>query len=119
MSYKNNEAERLKRIRDRQINLRDPQTKQQRIQHGIASRRQKAVRKFSTREVMREIPHKAKGTLIGAVVGILIMVVLPMFVESQWTDVIGIMSIVFLSVLGFLFGRALDARDSLKELIGE
>jgi uncharacterized protein YacL len=119
MSYQNDEVERLKRIRDRQIGLRDPQTKQQRIQHGIATRRKKAVRKFSTREVMREIPHKARGTLIGAVVGILILIVLPMFVDSQWTDVIGIMSIVFLSVFGFLLGRALDARDSLKELIGE
>jgi ElaB/YqjD/DUF883 family membrane-anchored ribosome-binding protein len=119
MSHQNDEVERLKRIRDRQIGLRDPQTKQQRIQHGIAKRRQKAVKKFSTREVMREIPHKAKGTIIGAVIGILILVLLPMFVESEWTDIIGIMSIVLLSIFGFLFGRALDTRDSLKELIGE
>lgn len=119
MSRKNDDVERLKRIRDRQVGLRDPQTTQQRLQHDIASRRRKSVKKFSSRQVVKEIPHKARGAVIGAFIGVLILAFAPLIVDSPWTDVIGILSIVMLAIFGFLMGRAMDARDSLKELIGK
>ena len=119
MSQRNDESERLKRIRDRQVGLRDPQAKQQRLQGGIASRRQKSVKKYSSRQVVREIPFKARGAVIGAFIGVLILAFAPLIVDSPWTDVIGILSIVMLAIFGFLMGRAMDARDSLKELIGK
>lgn len=119
MSRKIDEAERLKRIRDRQVGLRDPQTKQQRLQHDIASRRQKSVKNFSSRQVVKEIPHKARGAVIGAFIGILILAFAPLIVDSPWTDVIGVLAIVMLTIFGFFMGRALDARDSLQELIGK
>jgi VIT1/CCC1 family predicted Fe2+/Mn2+ transporter len=119
MSHKNDEADRLKRIRDRQVGLRDPQVKQQRLQSGIASRRRKSVKEFSSRQVVREIPYKARGALIGAFIGVLILAFTPLIIDSPWTNVIGILSIVMLTIFGFFMGRALDARDRLKELIGK
>ena len=119
MKRKNDEVERLKRIRDRQVGLRDPQTEQQRLQRGIASRRRKSVKEYSSRQVVREIPYKARGAVIGAFIGILILAFVPLIVDSPWTDVLGILSIVMLAIFGFFMGRALDARDRLKELIGK
>ncbi len=117
MSDKNDELRRLKRIRDQQLRARDPSVKQKKLQHTIATRRQKSVRKFSFLEILRDVSYKIKGTLIGAIIGLLIFLILPYFVEAGWIDLVGIGAIFFFTVLGFFLGQALDARDSLKELI--
>jgi VIT1/CCC1 family predicted Fe2+/Mn2+ transporter len=119
MSDKNDELRRLKRIRDQQIRARDPSVKQKKLQHTIATKRRKSVRKLSFLEILREVSHKIKGTLIGGIIGLLIFLFLPYFVETSWIDLVGIGAIFFLSILGFFLGQALDARDSLKELINK
>lgn len=119
MVDKNDELRRLKRIRDQQLRARDPRVKQKKLQRTIATKRQKSVRKFSFLEILREVPHKIKGTLIGGIIGLLIFLFLPYFVETSWIDFVGIGAIFFLTILGFFLGQALDARDSLKELINK
>lgn len=119
MSNEDRELERLKRIRDRQLRVRDPQVKQRKIQRNIAIKRRKAVRKFSLREILAEIPHKVKDTLIGAVIGMVISIVLPIFIEAYWIDIVGIAAIFVLAIVGFFIGQAFDTRDSLKDLIGK
>ena len=119
MSSEDRELERLKRIRDRQLSARDPQVKQRKIQRNIATKRRKAVRKFSLREIWAEIPHKVKGAFMGAVIGLAISIVLPMFVEAYWVDIVGVAAIFVLAVVGFFFGQASDTRDSLNKLIGK
>jgi VIT1/CCC1 family predicted Fe2+/Mn2+ transporter len=119
MSNRDDELKRLKRIRDQQIRKRDPTTKEKRLQHTIATRRRKSVRKFSLVELFREVSHKVKGTLIGAILGLLIFLFLPYFLESSWIDFVGIGAIFFLAILGYFLGQALDTRDSLKELINK
>ena len=119
MSKEDRELERLKRIRDRQLRARDPQVKQRKIQHNIAAKRRKSVRKFSLREIWADIPHKVKGTFMGAVIGLAVSIVLPMFVEANWVDIAGIAAILVLGIMGFFFGQASDTRDSLNKLIGK
>jgi len=119
MSGKNDELRRLKRIRDQQLRARDPSVKQKKLQRTITTKRRKAVQKFSFRQIFIQVPHKIKGPLIGAVVGLLIFLFLPYFVETSWIDFVGIGAIFFLTILGFSLGQALDTRDSLKELINK
>lgn len=119
MSNEDKELKRLKRIRDQQLRARDPQVKQRKIQRNIAVKQRKAVRKFSLREILADIPHKAKGALMGAVIGLAISIVLPMFFEAYWVDIAGIAAIFVLAIMGFLFGQASDTRDSLNKLIGK
>jgi hypothetical protein len=119
MSNKDDELKRLKRIRDQQIRARDPTTKEKRLQHTIATRRRKSVRRFSFIGLIREVSHKARGTLIGAILGLLIFLLLPYFVKTSWIDFVGIGAIFFLTIVGYFLGQALDARDSLKELINK
>ena len=119
MSGQNDELKRLKRIRDQQIRARDPSVKQKKLQHTISTRRRKSVRKLSFIDILREVSYKVKGTLIGFIIGLLIFLILPYLVDTSWIDYVGIGAILFLTILGFSLGQALDARDSLKELINK
>ncbi|MEJ2549275.1 MAG: hypothetical protein P8Z42_10620 [Anaerolineales bacterium] len=117
MSSRNSEQERLKRIRDRQIQLRDPQTKVNNLQHSIARRRKKSLTSFSLRTMIDETPNKFLGLVLGLTIGIVVLIIVPDFVEPPWGDVIGFAAIIFLAILGFMLGQAMDARDSIKEWI--
>ncbi len=117
MSSRNSDQERLKRIRDRQIQLRDPQKKVNYLQHSIATRRKKSVTRFSIGTMIREMPNKFLGFVLGLTIGVVALIIVPDFVEPPWGDVIGFGAIIFLTILGFLLGQAMDARDRIKELI--
>lgn len=117
MSRRDRETDRLKRIRDRQLHLRDPQTKDKKLQHKIAVRRKRSVKRFSFAAIMREVPNKWWGLVLGMALGVGVFVFLPFFVDSVWTDVIGFAAIFFLAILGLLLGHAMDVRDRLNELI--
>jgi VIT1/CCC1 family predicted Fe2+/Mn2+ transporter len=117
MPRKDNDVERFRRIRDRQINLRDPQKEVQRLQHSIATKRKSKVKRFSIKTFFSEIDSKWLGLFFGLAFGVLVLVILPYFVEGFWATAIGVAAILFLTILGFSLGQALDARDSLKDLM--
>lgn len=109
------EIERLRRLRDRQIQARDPLKKQRRLQHHIARRRRASRRRFSFGEIFRDVPAKITGTLIGMAAGVLLLVILPEFVETALADQIGLAALAVLAILGFFFGRAIDVRNALSD----
>jgi hypothetical protein len=111
------ETERLKRIRDRQLALRDPHKKGRKLQRTITKRRSKAVEPFSLGKMWSEIPHRWKGMLYGAALGAIVIVGLPYVWDETWATMAGVVAMVFLIVVGFFIGRAMDARNSLRDLI--
>lgn len=117
MSGSGHEQERLKRLRDRQLAARDPQAKQKKLYRGIANRHRKAAKPFSFRQMWSEIPHMWRGALYGLTLGVLILILVPEFWDSVWAAPCAAGAIPFLGILGLLLGRALDARDSLRELM--
>jgi hypothetical protein len=113
----NDDLERIRRIRDRQIALRDPSVEQKRVQREIARKRRSRVEKFSLGKIFGDIPKMITGTLIGMVIGILIFLVLPyLFPDASWVDLAGIGLTVIGAFFGFFFGRAIDARDALSDI---
>lgn len=112
---KNDEVERIRRIRDRQIQLRDPSVEQKRVQREISKKRRSSVERFSFGAIFGDIPKMMTGTLIGIVIGILILLILPYIFDGTWVDPVGIGLTVVGAVFGFFFGRALDARDALSD----
>jgi uncharacterized membrane protein SpoIIM required for sporulation len=38
-------------------------------------------------------------------------------VTTSWTDVIGLLSVLFLTILGVIIGQAIDLREEIKDLI--
>ena len=111
-----NEQERLRRIRDRQIQLRDPKIKDGKLQKGVAKKHRDSVESFSITRIWTDLPKIIRGTVIGMLVGLAILLVLPYIFEGSWVDLVGIAAVVILAILGMIFGQALDARDRLKDV---
>jgi hypothetical protein len=49
-------------------------------------------------------------------IGILIVIVLPYFVHTEWVNIAGIGAAVILTFFGAAFGQAIDARDRLRDV---
>ena len=111
-----NEQERLRRIRDRQIQLRDPKIKDMKLQKGVAKKHRDSVEPFSITRIWTDLPKIIRGTVIGMLVGLAILIVLPYLFEGGWVDLAGIAAVVILAIMGMIFGQALDARDRLKDV---
>lgn len=117
MSSQNDEVERLKRIRDQQLKARDPQKKVRKTQHNIATRYKSSRKQETAKSVMADIPKKWLGFVGGLFLGFLVLMVLPSFLDSNWTDLIGIGVMVILGFFGFAVGQAADAKAELEDLI--
>ena len=110
-----NEQERLRRIRDRQLQLRDPKVKERKVQRRVAKKHRDSVEPFSLTRIWTDLPKIIRGTVFGMLAGLAILLVLPYLVQAAWVDIAGIASVFILALLGMFFGRALDARDQLKD----
>ncbi len=118
MGNEESEQERLQRLRDQQIRARDPLVKERRVSKRIAAQqRKKRVNESFIRDAISDVSHKAKGAYIGALLGLLIMLLLPLVMESRTANIIGIAAIPFLIALGVLFGASLDWRDEIRDHI--
>jgi uncharacterized membrane protein len=111
MSSHNDEIERIKRLRERQLKLRDPKAKDRQIQHKIASRYHKE--KLTFRDVLRDIPGKWMGMILGAIVGIILAIALNLLVVSDifWIEYVGYFIVLVCIVMGRALGAAMDWRD--------
>jgi F0F1-type ATP synthase assembly protein I len=113
---RDDEIERLRRLRDRQISLRDPGQKQEKVQHQVARKRRASREPFRFSRIFTDLPKVITGTLLGLLIGILIVIVLPYFVHTEWVNIAGIGAAVILTFFGAAFGQAIDARDRLRDV---
>ena len=114
MSYKD-ERERLEWLRERQLRARDPRTADRKTMGTISRRRRKRYKRVTFAEMFRDIPHKWRGLLIGAAIGALISILLPLLFEGSWVEIVGYASIVVLALIGVAFGQAYELRDELRD----
>lgn len=117
MSGSNDEVERFKRIRDNQIRARDPQKKVRKTQHHIATRYRRSRKKVTAKSVYSETPKKWIGMVAGLFLGFIVLILLPVFIESIHTDLYGIGAMFALALIGFAIGQAADAKADLEDLI--
>jgi VIT1/CCC1 family predicted Fe2+/Mn2+ transporter len=116
MSSQKDEIERLRRIREQQLRARDPLSKQKKSGQKITTRRRQQRQTFSFRDLL-DVPYQVKGAIIGALIGVTFWLALPLVVTASWTDVAGLLSILFLTILGVIIGQAIDLREEIKDLI--
>jgi len=109
------DRERLQRLREKQISARDPHAKQRKVEAKVAARRRTTVKRFSLR-MLSEIPHKYVWALVGAVLGVLVIIILPFFWPDPRAYLVALVALLFLVAVGYVLGRALDARDELRDL---
>jgi hypothetical protein len=112
---RDDEVERIRRIRDRQIQMRDPQIKQNKLQKNISRRRRGRLESFDFTRIFTDLPKLITGTLIGVLLGLLALIVLPYLIQADWVDLLGLGILLVTTLMGAAFGRAIDARDSLSD----
>jgi hypothetical protein len=78
MSGNDQELERLKRLRDRQLVDRDPLVKQRQFQRSSAQRERMNRKPYSLGKMWKDVPHAWKGFFYGLVLGTLVLLVVPL-----------------------------------------
>ncbi len=112
----NDEQERLRRLRDRQLADRDPHVKQKKIQRTISQRERKERSKsYTLGEAWRTIPNLYRSPLICFLIGTCLTFLLPVVWKSSWAVWVGVIATVITVIIGFIVGQALDLRDDLKD----
>jgi hypothetical protein len=115
MSNQNKDIDRFQRIRNQQLQVRDPLKKERKKQDHI-TRQFKSRQKYSTSQGMSDVKHKWKGLLIGIIVGLTVWIGLASLVQASWIDLAGVFAIVICPILGFIMGSSFDWRDELRDL---
>ncbi len=112
----NNEQERLKRLRERQLADRDPLVKQRQFQR-TTTQKERAARgkKLTFGEMWGTIPNLYRSPFYGFLLGVLAMILLPVFWESPWAFWVALGATIFFVLFGAMAGRALDIRDDLRD----
>ncbi len=114
----NREQERLRKLREQQLQTRDPLTKQRKLQRTLAIKEGRAARKpFSFAKAWGEIPHVFRIPLFGILLGIAITFILPMLWISPYAIFAGAGVTLLLIVFGVVLGNSLDLRDNIRKNI--
>ena len=108
MSNRNDDIERIQRIRDQQIRARDPRAHHKKFQQKISARRREE--KFSFEDILKNIPAKWWGMIIGGMIGLIAAIVLNKVVETEasWIDYVWYLVVLACVVLGRGVGAAVD-----------
>lgn len=111
MGSNKDEMERLKRLRDRQLELRDPKAKDRAVQHQIAARHTKD--KITVDSVIRDIPGAWIGMFLGGIVGLIIAVAVNVLLDfdASWMEYVVYLIVLVGVILGRGLGAAMDWRD--------
>jgi hypothetical protein len=114
----NNEQDRLKRLRERQLTDRDPLVKQKHFQQTTAHKeRKERGKRYTLGEAWRTIPHIYRSPFIGLLLGLVAMFVIPAMWDSPWAFWAAVGATVLFIFIGMLIGRAQDVRDILNDSI--
>ncbi len=112
----NDEQERLKRLRDRQLADRNPKVKQQQILNTYHRKERKArSKRYTLSEAWQTIPHIYRTPLLGLVIGVGVIFLLPFVWNSAWAFWVGVIATIVFILIGIAIGQALDLRDRLKD----
>jgi hypothetical protein len=117
MAGNDQELERLRRLRDRQLSDRDPLVKQRKFQRESAQRERRHKKAYSLGQIWKDIPHAWKGFFYGLVLGTIVLLIVSMFWISPWAIPCSAASIVVFALFGVMIGRAIDTRENIKDLM--
>ncbi len=111
MSQQKDEIERIQRIRDRQLQLRDPKARERKVQHKAAARYK--PQKVTLTGAVHEIPGKWLGMILGGLLGVLLGVVFEWLVVTGdwWVRYVPYVIAFAGLALGRMLGAILDWRE--------
>ena len=117
MSKEDEEAERLRRLRDRQIGRRKPGQKDEKFYKQL-SVKMKKHQQYTWRDALRDIPGKWLWMFVGGVVGLLLWSLLAALVKAFWVPYAGLVILLVCLLVGRVYGQAEDfKRESRSETL--
>ncbi len=111
------EQERLKQLRERQLQARDPLANQRKFQRNSAIKEKRMRKKFTLSGAWKDIPHVIKVPFYGLILGVILTFILPTFWDSPYTILAGIGVTVIFILFGVILGNSLDLRDEINDNI--
>jgi Flp pilus assembly protein TadB len=111
MSRSDDERERLKRLRERQLRARNPNAKAEAQQRRISEHHGKTAKPINLRTTLDYVPLRWWTMVIGALLGLVIGVWLNVLVDASWTRTVLLIFILVGIVLGRLAGTLLEWRS--------
>jgi hypothetical protein len=124
MGNKSDEIDRLTRLRDEQLRARDPHAKGREFERrNVVRRRLRAEQRITFIDMLKDFPYKWRGTIVGALIGLAILLVLPPVIETIspatveviWLQLVGLAAVIVLAIVGFILGSSFDWRDELRD----
>ena len=111
------EQERLKRLREKQLQSRDPLAKQRQFQHSSSIKEKRMRKPFSMSKAWKDIPHVVKIPFYALILGVIVVFVLPTFWNSPYAVYAGAGITLVMIIFGVILGNSLDMRDEIKDHI--
>ena len=111
----NQEQERLRRLRERQLADRDPSVKKREFQRSSIERERRAYKPESLRGIWAMIPHIWRGGFFGLLVGLGAVIAIPLYWISSWALPVAFVVLLFAVFMGIMIGRGLDSRDEIAD----
>jgi uncharacterized membrane protein len=108
MNNQEDEIRRLQRIRDEQLQARDPTAKGRAQQQRLVKKHGHSRKKMTAKSIIMDFPAKWQFMVIGTLIGVLVALVLNIFVQAQWAQIVGGVLIVFGLVAGRMMGAIKD-----------
>ncbi len=118
MSNFDPEQERLRRLRERQLDDRNPHTKQHDFYRASKERERRAAKPYTLREAWAAIPHVWKTPLYALLLGVILLLVITSLWISIWAWIVGGAATLIFVITGIIIGQALDLRDKLRDYSG-
>lgn len=109
------EQERLIRLREKQLSVRDPHEKSRKFNRMAAERERKRDVSESIGEMWGTIPAIWRGGIIGLVFGGIAALLLQRYWISPLALPVGILLVIVVTIVGVLIGQAMDLRDNIKK----
>ena len=109
MPTEQDEIERLKRIRDRQISARDPTIKEKQYHARLSTKARN--RKYTFKDALKDIQSKWMWMFVGGFIGFAFGLVFSYAIPETWADYAGLFMIGVGAAVGRLVGTAVDWRS--------
>jgi len=106
MSQHNDELERIKRIRERQLQDRDPKARDKTFHRQLSSRRR--GKKLTFQNILQDFQAKWTWMAGGAIIGIVLAILFTQVIQTGWAHYF---IVFFCAVMGRLFGAVRDWGD--------
>ena len=116
---KEEELQRLMRLRNQQIRTRDPQARARKLHGRISEQQRRRRKRFNLTAIWQELGQVKKrwiGAFIGGALGFAAMIILSVTIGSGVALVVGVVAMGVLGFVGFLFGMAFDWRNEISDL---